>query len=102
MTVGARSSSVEEAVPETLRGKEVLGQAVEAGAVVPEDLSQAVSGEIEGEEHLHGLGVAAVGVGIVGGEDDVVVAKIVDGILAGRFVGLDRGEALAFEVLRRA
>src|SRR5262250_2300389 len=55
-----------------VRGPSLRREAVEARAVVPEDLSTHLVPERQPEELLHRLGKSAVGVGIVGGHHEVV------------------------------
>ena len=54
----------------------------------------------EFEELFHGVGVFGVGVGVVGGEDEVVVTGPVHGVSGRLLVGVDGDVALAFECTR--
>ena len=52
-----------------------------------------------GEELVHGTRVGAIGVRVVGREQDVVVAQSLDGLVEQLFVALRRDEAVALEVI---
>ena len=65
------------------------GDVVEAGAVIPEDFSLAGLGDaFEGEKGLDGVGVCGVVVGPVGGDNEVLRADGLDGVLDEGLVGV--------------
>src|SRR5262245_22447616 len=78
-----------------------LRDGVEAEPVVPEDLALARFGERELQEGFDRVRVLRIGVRVVGGENEIVVAEAGDVVVDGLFVGFHREEAVIAEVVRR-
>src|SRR6266850_3888816 len=74
---------------------------VEARTVFPEDLAARLVTQRQPQKLLHRLGERAVGVRIVGRDDEVVGAHLVDDVDRRRLVHVERDVALTLEVLAR-
>src|SRR5262249_43078971 len=102
---GRASSATSRAVSQraaVTRGSAAGRPRIETRAVVPEDLGLAlVAHALEGDELVHRVGEQAVGVGIVGRHDDVVVADRLHDLAQYLLVGVGGHIALAEEVLAR-
>src|SRR5215471_10151024 len=78
-----------------------LRNAVEPGAVVPQDLAPGRVIERQGEKFFHGLGKGPVRMRVIGRYDEIVRPELLDDIDRGLLVGVERQIALPFEIFAR-
>src|SRR5437867_13237574 len=69
-------------------------QRVQLEHVVPQDLLLALVAQRQREEAIHGLRILGVAVWVIGGGDEVVVARGLDDVLHGLIVALHSAIAL--------
>src|SRR5436190_3095479 len=77
------------------------GDVVEARAVLPQDLAADLRTERQAEEFVHRVGKRAVGMRIVGRDDEVVGAHLVHDVDRRLLVHVERDVALTLEVFAR-
>src|SRR5262249_25486195 len=75
--------------------------AVEPGAIVPQDLAVLFAGELEPEELLDRLWESAVGMRVVARHDEIVRADLVYGLDRGFLVDIESDVALPLEIFAR-
>ena len=77
-------------------GLHYLLDSIQPRAVVPENLFLRLRPQIfEGHKRVHGMGAVGIGVGVVGGNDDIVVADSSDHIRDNILVHIHRDKTLA-------